>query len=87
MNQTQITIGKRLLDIYWLSVVVAALFLNSTFGYYYVLGGILVLFAHFIEMFVFEKTIKEYSTNLMRDRLMVLPYGLLVPNELKLKDK
>lgn len=86
MNKTQITIGKRLLEIYWVSVVLAALFLfETTLGYYHVMGGGFILFAHFIEMFVFGKTLKEHSNNLMRDRLLVLPYGLLVPNELKLK--
>lgn len=88
MNKTQITIGKRMLEIYWISVVLAAIFLfENTLGYYHVMGGGFILFAHIIEIFVFEKTIKEHSSNLLRDRFLVIPYGFLVPTELKLNKK
>ena len=85
MNQTQITIGKRLLEVYWVAVIVAALFFFETsVGYYLALGGAFILFAHFVEMFVFNKIIKQHSDNVLLDTLKVIPYGLLVPNELKL---
>jgi len=87
MDQTQITIGKRLLEAYWAAVVIAAIFFfDTTGGYYLTIGGIFIFAVHFIEMFVFNKTIQEHSSNIMRDRLLVLPYGLLVPNQLKLNN-
>jgi uncharacterized protein YhhL (DUF1145 family) len=86
MNQTQIKVGKRFLEVYWLAVIVAAVFFTTTtIGYYLAIGGAFILFAHFVEIFVFSKIIKKHSDNVLFDSLKVIPYGLLVPNELKLK--
>ena len=86
LNAQQISMGKKVITIYWLSVVVvAALFLDSKFGQKYVFFGVLVMFIHVIETFLFDSTLKEHSSNVIKDKFLMLPFGFMVPAELKLK--
>lgn len=69
---------------YWVAVTIAFLmFMDTTLGYYLVLSGQIIFAVHIIELFVFNKALEKYSDNLMKDRLMILPFGFLVPAELK----
>ena len=88
MNQKQITIGKRIIEIYWVSVLAAVIFFfDSSFGYYYALVGGFFLIVHCLEILLVVKTILQFSNNSIRDILLVIPYGLLIPTELKLSSR
>lgn len=85
LNEQQIAIGKKVISIYWISVVVvAALFLDSKFGQKYVFFGVLIMFIHVIETFLFDKVLKEHSSNVIKDKFLMLPFGFLIPAGLKL---
>ena len=86
LNENQIALGKKVISIYWISViVVAALFLDSKFGQKYVFFGVLVMFIHVIETFLFDSILKEHSSNVIKDKFLMLPFGFMVPAGLKLK--
>ncbi len=88
MSQNLINISKKILVFYCFSVLVAlSFFLKISFGYYYAVLGIFFLLIHVVEIFIFNKVLIKYSNNLNRDRLLMLPFGMLVPTELKLKNK
>lgn len=86
MNLKQINIAKKIMLIYWASVIITLLFFHdTTFGYYHVLIGGVVLVVHVCETFIFNGAYQKYSDNIGRDKLLNLVYGILVPIELKLK--
>ena len=86
MNLKQINVAKKILLLYWTSVIITLiLFMNTTFGYYHVLIGGVVLLAHVGETFLFNRTLQKYSDNVTRDTFFILIYGIIVPTELKLK--
>ncbi len=86
LNEKQIALGKKVISIYWISVVVVAfLFLDSKFGQKYVFVGVLAMFVHVIETFLFDKILKEHSDNVIKDKFLMLPFGFLIPAGLKLK--
>jgi len=86
MNEQQIAMGKKVISIYWVSVVVVAvLFIDSNFGQKYLLFALLVAFVHVIETFVFDNVLKEHSQNVIKDKFLMLPFGFLLPSGLKLK--
>lgn len=84
LNLQQISMLKKGLIGYWVSVaVVAVLFIEAPFAQKYVLFAALIFLAHVIETFLFDKTLQEHSDNVIRDKLLMLPFGFLIPAGLK----
>ncbi len=88
MNPKHFSIAKKALVGYWLSVaLVAFLFIDSSFGQKYVLFGALIVLAHVVETFLFDKTLQEHSQSVIMDKLLMLPFGALIPLSLKAEAK
>lgn len=88
MSEAQLAMGKKGILVYWASVILAAIFFSdTTLGYYHVAGGVIILLAHVGETFLFNGTLQELSDNVTRDKLLMLPYGFMVPAGLKLAKK
>ncbi len=88
MNLKQISAAKKFMLVYWASVIITLLFFReTTFGYYYVLIAGIMFVAHIGETFIFNGVYKKYSANIGRDKMLNLVYGILIPTELKLKNK
>ncbi|MBL4575198.1 MAG: DUF1145 domain-containing protein [Opitutaceae bacterium] len=88
LTQKQIALFRLILIGYWVSFVVAVLFFfESRLGYYHVVFGEMIFFIHIGETFVFNNTLKKYSKNVMRDKLLMLPFGFLIPMQRKLECK
>jgi uncharacterized protein YhhL (DUF1145 family) len=84
MNTQQLSFIKKALIGYWISVaVVIFLFRDSNFGEKYILFGALIFLVHVIETFIFDKVLKEHSTNVIKDKLLMLPFGFVIPASLK----
>lgn len=84
MNTQQISMLKKGLIGYWISVaLVAALVIEAPFAQKYVLFAALIFLAHVIETFLFDKVLQEHSDNILRDKLLMLPFGFLIPAGLK----
>lgn len=88
MKTEHLALAKKILVAYWLSVFVCALlFIDSSFAQKYILFGGLIFLAHVIETFLFDKVLQAHSDNVFRDKLLMLPFGFVIPAELKLKAK
>lgn len=88
MTNKQLEIAKRAVDIYWLSIIVAySLYFETTIGYYYVLGGLLIFIIHLIEIPFTNNIITKHSDEPMKDRLRMLAYGYIIPTMLLNKAK
>ncbi len=86
MKLAHIKIAKAGLVAYWVSVIIASLlYFETTYGYYHVIGGVAVLAAHLLETLLFHSLLKQYSHNVVGDKLKILLFGFLVPLEVKLK--
>jgi|GEM_PF-6042395 len=92
MNSKSIAIAKKATLIFWLSILIVALFfLDSNFGQKYVMFGVFIFLIHVIETFIFDKLLKKHSKNIVLDKLLMLPMGATIPlgliAESKAKDK
>jgi uncharacterized protein YhhL (DUF1145 family) len=88
MNLKQINTAKKFMLFYWASVIITALFFReTTFAYYHILIAAIMFVAHIGETFIFNGVYQKYSDNIGRDKLLNLVYGILIPTELKLKNK
>jgi hypothetical protein len=86
LSAQQISMLKKGLVAYWVSVlVVALLFLDSRFGQKYVFFGAFIMFAHVVETFLFDKILQEHSDNVLKDKFLMLPFGFLIPASLKVQ--
>ena len=84
MNIQQLSFIKKALIGYWISVVVvAALFIEAPFAQKYVLFAALIFLAHVVETFLFDKVLQEHSSNVIKDKLLMLPFGFVIPAGLK----
>jgi len=84
MNTQQISMLKKGLIGYWISVfVIAYLFGDSAVGMNYIYFAIFILLAHVVETFLFDKVLQEHSDNVLRDKFLMLPFGFLIPAGLK----
>jgi hypothetical protein len=86
MNAQHIGILKKGLIGYWLSVfIIGYLFGDSVVGKNYIYFAIVILLAHVVETFLFDKVLKEHSNNVLLDKFLMLPFGFLIPAGLKIQ--
>ena len=88
LSPRAIKLLKLNLTAYWASVIIAIIFfMNTTLGYYHVIGGGLILLAHIAETFIFNSTLQAHSNNIIKDKLLMLPFGFIIPQTLKQEAK
>lgn len=86
MNTQLISLLKKGLIAYWVSVfIIGYLFGDSVVGKNYIYFAIIILLAHVVETFLFDKVLKEHSDNVLLDKFLMLPFGFLIPASLKIQ--